>query len=186
MGSPGDRLVPFSQLPQSDGSGARWVGRDAGGGWEPGFLVPAFPSLCSTRQTVSRGAGGARPPVRGCGMDFRQEQTQAQTQICQGEGQFNVAPCPPALGVPWPETFPPAPLPTCCWSQWSPPSSVRRGMATVTPGGCQASAVRFKGTGWKEPWLAAGSGWKEGWWVTQVLGCSRKRSGLRGVSYRVS
>lgn len=37
-------------------------------------------------------------------MDFRQEQTQAQTQICQGEGPFNVTPCLPALGVPWPET----------------------------------------------------------------------------------
>ena len=56
----------------------------------------------------------------------------------------------------------------------------------MTPGGCQVSTVRFKGTEWREPWLAAGSDWKEGWWVTQVLGCSRKWSGLRGVSYRVS
>lgn len=30
VGSPGDRLVPLSQLPQCDESGARWVGRDAG------------------------------------------------------------------------------------------------------------------------------------------------------------
>lgn len=162
VGSPGDRLVPLTQLPQRDESGARWVGRDAGGGWAPGSLVPASPSLWSTRPTVSRGVGGAGPPVRGCGMDFRQERTQAQTQICWQEGQFNAAPCPPALGVSWPETFPPSPLPTCCWPQWSPPSSVCRGMAIVTPGGCQANSVWFGGTEWRDPWLAAGSGWRKG------------------------
>lgn len=162
MGSPGDRLVPLSQLPQHDESGARWVGRDAGGGWDPGSLVPAFPSLWSTRPTVSRGVGGAGPPVRGCSMDFRQEQTQVQTQLCRQEGQFNAAPCPSALGVSWPETFPPSPLPTCYWPQWSPPSSICRGMAIVTPGGCQASSVWFGGTEWREPWLAVGSGWRKG------------------------
>lgn len=111
MGSPGDRLVPLSQLPQSDGSGARWVGRDAGGGWEPGFLVPAFPSLRSTRPTVSRGAGGAGPPVRGCGMDFRQEQTQAQIQICQEKGRSTLPPACQLLGCPGPRPSPRPPFP---------------------------------------------------------------------------
>lgn len=75
-----DGLEPLSQLPQSNGSEARWVGREAGrGSGTLGLLVPAFPSLWSTRPTVvSRVAGGSWAQVREVGMDFGQGQAQAQ------------------------------------------------------------------------------------------------------------
>lgn len=129
------------------------------GPWVSGTCVSQ--PLVQQAKCVQRGGRG-RAPGEGMRHDFRQERTQAQTQTCWREGQFNAAPCPPALGVSWPETFPLSPLPTCCWPQWSPPSSVCRGMAIVTPGGCQANSVWFGGTEWRDPWLAAGSGWRKG------------------------
>lgn len=166
----GTGLVPLSQLPSVMSQGQ--VGGQGRllrlGPW--GLWVPVFPSpLVHQANCVQRGGRG-RATGEGMRMDFKQEQTQAQTQICREKGQFNAAPArASSWGVSGLSISHCPPFPTCCWLPSGLPSPPSAGgwlqqdprwlLGELSP---VWGLIEWEG----KPLPAADSGWRKGWWVT--------------------